>query len=94
QALGRMLQAAWASSVMPEFVSSMPISGMDGTLRRSKASANAHLKTGSLRDTNALGGYVLGNSGQRYVLVAMVNHANAGAARPVMDALVDWVAQD
>lgn len=94
QALGRMLQGAWASSVMPEFMSSLPISGMDGTLRRSKASANAHLKTGSLRDTNALGGYVLGNSGQRYVLVAMVNHTNAGAARPVMDALVDWVAQD
>ena len=94
QALGRMLQAAWASSVMPEFVSSMPISGMDGTLRRSKASANAHLKTGSLRDTNALAGYVHGNSGQRYVLVAMVNHANAGNARPVMDALVDWTAQD
>lgn len=94
QALGHMLQAAWSSSVMPEFVSSMPISGMDGTLRRSKASANAHLKTGSLRDTNALGGYVLGNSGRRYVLVAMVNHPNAGGARPVMDALVDWVARD
>lgn len=94
QALGRMLQGAWASSVMPEFVASLPISGMDGTLRRSKASANAHLKTGSLRDTNALAGYVHGNSGQRYVLVAMVNHANAGNARPVMDALVDWVAQD
>ena len=94
QALGRMLQSAWASSVMPEFVSSLPVSGLDGTLRRSKASASAHLKTGSLRDTNALAGYVLGNSGQRYVLVAMVNHANAGAARSVMDALVDWVAQD
>lgn len=94
QALGRMLQAAWSSSVMPEFVASMPISGMDGTLRRSKASANAHLKTGSLRDTNALAGYVHGNSGQRYVLVALINHPNAGAARPVMDALVDWVAQD
>ena len=94
QALGHMLQAAWASSVMPEFVASMPISGMDGTLRRSKASANAHLKTGSLRDANTLAGYVHGNSGQRYVLVAMVNHPNANAARPVMDALVDWVAQD
>ena len=94
QALGRMLQAAWGSSVMPEFVASMPISGMDGTLRRSKASASAHLKTGSLRDTNALAGYVHGNSGQRYVLVALINHPNAGAARPVMDALVDWVAQD
>lgn len=94
QGLGHMLQTAWQSSVMPEFVASLPISGMDGTLRRSKANASAHLKTGSLRDANTLGGYVHGNSGQRYVLVAMVNHPNANAARPVMDALVDWAAED
>ena len=79
---------------MPEFIASLPISGMDGTLRRSKASASAHLKTGSLRDANALAGYVDGHSGRRYVLVALVNHPNAGAARPVLDALVDWAAQD
>ena len=27
-----------------------------------------------------------------FVLVAMVNHANANQARPVMDALIDWTA--
>lgn len=79
-ALGRMLQSAWLSPVMPEFVASLPIAGVDGTLRRSKAQASAHLKTGSLRDSNALAGYVDGVSGKRYVLVAFVNHANAGAA--------------
>lgn len=94
QALGRMLQTAWLSPVMPEYLASLPIAGVDGTLRRSKAQASAHLKTGSLRDANALAGYVDGASGKRYVLVAMVNHANAGAARPAMDALVDWVAHD
>jgi D-alanyl-D-alanine carboxypeptidase/D-alanyl-D-alanine-endopeptidase (penicillin-binding protein 4) len=93
-ALGRMLQSAWLSPVMPEFVASLPIAGVDGTLRRSKAQASAHLKTGSLRDSNALAGYVDGASGKRYVLVAFVNHANAGAARPALDALVDWVARD
>jgi D-alanyl-D-alanine carboxypeptidase/D-alanyl-D-alanine-endopeptidase (penicillin-binding protein 4) len=93
-ALGRMLQNAWLSPVMPEFVASLPIAGVDGTLRRSKAQASAHLKTGSLRDGNALAGYVDGASGKRYVLVALVNHANAGAARPALDALVDWVARD
>ena len=34
-----------------------------------------------------------GADGQRYVLVAMVNHANAGAARPVLEALIDWTAR-
>ena len=94
QALGRMLQTAWASPVMPELLASLPVAGVDGTLRRSRSQASAHLKTGSLRDVMAVAGYVHAASGRRYVLVAIVNHANAGAARPVLDALVDWTARD
>jgi serine-type D-Ala-D-Ala carboxypeptidase/endopeptidase (penicillin-binding protein 4) len=33
---------------------------------------------------------VLAQTGRRYVLVAIVNHPNANAARPVLDALVKW----
>ncbi|WP_019372772.1 D-alanyl-D-alanine carboxypeptidase/D-alanyl-D-alanine-endopeptidase, partial [Melaminivora alkalimesophila] len=92
RALARMLQRAWASPVMPELVASLPIAGVDGTLRRrpGKASGWAHLKTGTLRDVAALAGYVLGADGRRRVLVAIVNHPNAPAARPALDALVDW----
>jgi serine-type D-Ala-D-Ala carboxypeptidase/endopeptidase (penicillin-binding protein 4) len=54
----------------------------------------AHLKTGSLRDVQALAGYMLGASGKRYVLVAIVNHPNAAAARPALDALVQWTIND
>lgn len=94
QALARMLQVAWQSPVMPDLVASLPMSGVDGTLRRSQSRASAHLKTGSLRDVMAVAGYVHAASGRRYVLVAVVNHANAGSARPVLDALVDWAARD
>ncbi|WP_442857476.1 D-alanyl-D-alanine carboxypeptidase/D-alanyl-D-alanine endopeptidase [Acidovorax sp. T1] len=95
QALARMLQRAWQSPVMPELVASLPIAGVDGTLRRSQSRAGAaHLKTGSLRDVMAVAGYVHAASGRRYVLVAIVNHPQAGAARPVLDALVDWTARD
>ena len=94
QALARMLQAAWASPVMPELVASLPIAGVDGTLRRSQSRSAAHLKTGSLRDVMAVAGYVHAQSGRRYVLVAIVNHPSAAAARPVLDALVDWTARD
>ncbi len=95
QALARMLQVAWASPAMPELLASLPISGVDGTLRRSQSRAGtAHLKTGSLRDVMAIAGYVHAASGRRYVLVAVVNHANAGAARPVLDSLIDWTARD
>ncbi len=91
QQLARVLQSAWASPVMPELVASLPVSGTDGTLIRSKAApGRAHLKTGSLRDVSGVAGYVLANSGRRYVVVAVVNHPNANAARPAIDALVQW----
>ncbi len=98
ESLARMLQTAWASPVMPELLASLPIAGIDGTLRRGRlasgqSTGRAHLKTGSLQDVVALAGYVHTGNGQRYVLVALVNHPNAAAARPALDALVEWAAQ-
>ena len=96
QGLTRMLQIAYASPLMPELMSSLPITGIDGTLRnsRSKARGTAHLKTGTLRDVAAIAGYVLGQSGRRYTVVMIVNQPGAAAARPAMDALIDWVSAD
>jgi len=92
-ALARLLQLAWNSAYMPELISSLPVTGLDGTLKRSKAQAVAHLKTGSLRDVAGIAGFVDGAGGKRWVLVAVLNHPNANAARPALDALVDWTAQ-
>jgi serine-type D-Ala-D-Ala carboxypeptidase/endopeptidase (penicillin-binding protein 4) len=95
QGLARLLQWSWGSAVMPELIASLPLSGVDGTLRRSRMrSGAAHLKTGSLRDVVGVAGYVLGASGQRQVLVAIINHPNAQAARPAIDALVEWAARE
>jgi serine-type D-Ala-D-Ala carboxypeptidase/endopeptidase (penicillin-binding protein 4) len=95
QLLGRVLQADWAGPAMPELMSSLPVSGLDGTMKRSRApSGRAHLKTGSLKDVAGIAGYVLGNSGRRYVLVAIVNHPNANAARPALEAITQWVIND
>ncbi len=92
---GRLLQAAWASPVMPELMSSLPVAGVDGTLRKFKSGpGRAHLKTGTLRDVVGIAGYVLGDSGRRYVVVAIVNHAKAESARPALEALVEWTADD
>jgi D-alanyl-D-alanine carboxypeptidase/D-alanyl-D-alanine-endopeptidase (penicillin-binding protein 4) len=92
-ALGRLLQQAYAAHAMPDLMASLPASGLDGTLRRSRMGTGlAHLKTGSLRDVQALAGYVHRPDGQRLVLVAVVNHPNAHAARPALDALVQWAA--
>jgi D-alanyl-D-alanine carboxypeptidase/D-alanyl-D-alanine-endopeptidase (penicillin-binding protein 4) len=51
----------------------------------------AHMKTGMLEDTRAVAGYVLAASGKRYVVVAIINHPNAGHATGAHDALIDWV---
>ncbi len=91
-AMAALLQAAYASPMMPDFVASLPASGLDGTLRRSTMGTGlAHLKTGSLHDVYALAGYVHNPQGLRYVLVAIINHPNANAARPALERLVQWV---
>lgn len=92
QGLARLLQVAYASPLMPELMASLPISGVDGTLRRvqSRAAGSAHLKTGSLSDVVAVAGFVHAVSGRRFILVAIVNHPNAKAARPAIDTLVEW----
>jgi D-alanyl-D-alanine carboxypeptidase/D-alanyl-D-alanine-endopeptidase (penicillin-binding protein 4) len=95
QQLGQLLRAAWVSPLMPELVASLPIAGLDGTLRRGRRNAGlAHLKTGSLRDVAGVAGYVHAASGRRYLLVAIANHPNANAIRPAIEALVDWTVRD
>ena len=95
-ALAKLLQYAYAGSLMSEFTSSLPVMAIDGTLARrmGPAAGMAHLKTGTLKDAASLAGYVLGASGKRYVLVGIVNHGNVGAARAVLDKLVAWVQQN
>lgn len=91
-----MLKVAWRSNWMPEYISSFAISGVDGTVRRrlrdDEVQGRAHLKTGTLRDSRALAGYVLGASGKRYIVVMMVNDERSASARPFFDAVVKWLA--
>ena len=69
-----------------------PVVGVDGTaVRRKGAAGAAHVKTGLLTDVRAVAGYVLAVSGRRYVVVSIINHANAGGAQRAHDALLDWV---
>jgi len=95
QSLAAMLVHAFHSTVMPEFIASMPLVAVDGTMRKrlkgEEVAGSAHIKTGSLGDVRAIGGYVLDRKGRRHVVVMMVNHANAHLAQPAMDELLRWV---
>ena len=96
--LEAVLRAGLASRWAPEFLASLPIAGVDGTLRRrlsaSAAAGQARLKTGTLRNVVSLAGTMTDAAGQPLVLVAVFNHdaVKPAAFRPVADALVAWVA--
>ena len=95
--LNRLLQDAWKSPVMPEFVSSMPIVGIDGTMRKrlkeSGASGRAHIKTGTLDGVKTAAGYALDAQGRRMAVTFFINDPRAAAGGPAIDALINWVAQ-
>ena len=93
--MGRMLVAAFRAPTMPEFVSSLPLVGFDGTMRRRLqdrgVAGRAHIKTGSLNDVRAIAGYVLAASGKQYAVVSLINHVNASRGQEAQDLLLQWV---
>ncbi|MBP8294531.1 MAG: D-alanyl-D-alanine carboxypeptidase/D-alanyl-D-alanine-endopeptidase [Burkholderiales bacterium] len=94
--LNQLLQSAFASPIMPEFVSSFSLTAVDGTMKKrllgTGAAGQAHIKTGTLDGVRAAAGYVLDANGRRWTVVGMINHPNAVNAQPALDALVQWVA--
>jgi D-alanyl-D-alanine carboxypeptidase/D-alanyl-D-alanine-endopeptidase (penicillin-binding protein 4) len=92
--LGELLLYAARGPLMPEYVSSLPIPGVDGTLRRrlsgSPAIGRAHLKTGYLEGVRAIAGYVLDSRGRMLVVVSLINHPQAMGAQSFQEAVVEW----
>jgi D-alanyl-D-alanine carboxypeptidase/D-alanyl-D-alanine-endopeptidase (penicillin-binding protein 4) len=92
--LAALLQSAWNSPVMPEFVASLPLAALDGTMKRrligEPVAGQAHVKTGLLSDVRAMAGYLLDRSGRRRIVVMLMNHPNAPDAEAATDALLRW----
>jgi D-alanyl-D-alanine carboxypeptidase/D-alanyl-D-alanine-endopeptidase (penicillin-binding protein 4) len=93
--LGQLLVFAGRSALMPEFVSSLPLAAVDGTMRKrlhgAEIAGQAHIKTGSLAGARAIAGYVLDAKGRNVVIVFLVNHPRAGEAIAAQDALLKWI---
>ena len=93
--LAHLLQQVWQSPLMPEFMASLPLVGIDGTMSRrlsaSPLKGRAHIKTGSLVDVASIAGYLQAKSGRRVIVVCMVNHPQAAAAREASDELLMWI---
>jgi len=97
--LNAILRDAWTSPYMPEYVASLPINGMDGTmrgrLRGRELSGRMHIKTGTLNEVSAVAGYVYSRSNKVYAVTGIINHelADRGPGVELMDALLNWVYQ-
>ncbi len=95
--MARMLRFAWHQPYMPEYLASMSLSGLDGTLRRrftnSPLVGKAHMKTGSMDHVAALAGYLQSKSGRRYAVVVLQNFEDIhrGPGEEVQEALLRWL---
>ncbi|KAB2928815.1 MAG: D-alanyl-D-alanine carboxypeptidase/D-alanyl-D-alanine-endopeptidase [Dechloromonas sp.] len=95
--MNRLLVDAWHNPLMPEFVSSLPLTGIDGTMKKrlngSPVAGRAHIKTGTLDGVRTAAGYALDGSGRRYALTVFINDPRANAGNAAIDALLSWVAE-
>jgi D-alanyl-D-alanine carboxypeptidase/D-alanyl-D-alanine-endopeptidase (penicillin-binding protein 4) len=94
--IAAVLHAAWRSSVMPEFVSSLPVVAADGTMKKRLLNAgvagHAHIKTGLLQDVRSIAGYVLDKNGRRHLVVMIINHPRASSeGEPALNAMLESV---
>ena len=93
--LAELLQRAASSPFNAELEASLPILGMDGTVKKrfkdTDIAGYAHLKTGSLEGVKSIAGYVKAHSGKQWIVVFIVNHPKAAMAQPAQDALIEWL---
>jgi D-alanyl-D-alanine carboxypeptidase/D-alanyl-D-alanine-endopeptidase (penicillin-binding protein 4) len=97
--MANVLGAAYRSRYAPEFIASLPLAGVDGTLRsrmKLTPAGAVRLKTGHLDGVSGVAGFVTAAGGKTYVLVSLVNHARAdfGGGEPVHAALVAWILEN
>jgi len=95
--MAELLQHASTHPLNAELQASLPILGVDGSvkkrLKKSPAASHAHLKTGTLTGVKTIAGYVRAQSGKEWILVFFINHPNAQRGQDAQDALIEWVQQ-
>ena len=93
ETLHRVLSYAYQSRYMPEYLASLSIPGVDGTLRGRLTQGPEvgwmHMKTGHLDDVAALAGYVHAHNGKTYVAVLLIN-GEIGGTNALFDTFLQW----
>ncbi|MFR0674712.1 D-alanyl-D-alanine carboxypeptidase/D-alanyl-D-alanine-endopeptidase [Enterobacterales bacterium AW_CKDN230030176-1A_HGKHYDSX7] len=87
--MAALLQAAWKSPYAAEFMSSMPLVGMDGTMRkrlkRTAMMGEGHIKTGTLNTVRAIAGFSRDDNGTTWAVAAILNDPKPWGAGAILD---------
>jgi serine-type D-Ala-D-Ala carboxypeptidase/endopeptidase (penicillin-binding protein 4) len=95
--MGKILEYAYHSPLQPEFLSSLPIAGLDGTMQKRLngkiPEGKIRIKTGLLRDVRSMAGYVYSKNNRRYAIVSLQNHPGIqySSGTIIQDELLKWL---
>ena len=91
--MAALLAHGWQSPYMSEYLSSLPVSAVDGTMaRREVAPRYGRIKTGLINNVRAIGGYIHAKNGRRYAIFASIegtHHLSEGIG--FLNDLITWV---
>ncbi len=95
--LADVLELATRSPFAAELEASLPIPGLDGTLKKRflerDVPRRTHLKTGSLNGVKSIAGYVGDPQQRQWIVVFIVNHPRAAFAKAAQEELINWLEQ-
>lgn len=87
--MATILHAAWQSPYAAEYIASLPLVAMDGTmrkrLRRTPMAGEAHIKTGTLNTVRAIAGFSRDGAGNTWAVVAILNDPRPWGASSILD---------
>lgn len=95
--LAMLLQHALQSPYQPEYFSSLPLVGIDGTVRKRLKGilppGSARIKTGIIDNVRSMAGYVKSKNNKNYIIVSLQNHKGIQntTGTLVQDEILKWL---
>ncbi len=95
--LTTLLQHGWRSNYHAEFLSSLPLAALDGTMKKrlqgSALSARARIKTGLINGVRSMAGFVNASNNKLYTVAMMIEskNVNFNNGNAIQDAVLEWL---
>ncbi len=95
--IAELLGVAWRSNWQPEFMSSLSLAALDGTmrkrLRKSNLAGRARIKTGLINGVRSMAGYVHSANHTHYTVTMLIDSkkVNYWNGNQIQDAVLEWI---